>query len=167
MAPRNRSASLAARQGARPEHSYAWLQGLLCGVAATLVPGPTLLAGLLLAPGLLALLLDQSHGKPMARAVLLCGLAATIPPLAALWHQGATVGAAFTLLGDPSVLGAAWACGAGGWLMNELAPLLLRMVMDAAAAARTARLKAERARISEEWDLAPAAKGQAMADATF
>src|SRR5574340_1529437 len=115
MASRNRSASLAVKGVAPPERSHAWLQGLLCGIAATVVPGPALLAGLLLAPGLLALLFDQSSGKPMARAVLLCGLAAAVPSLAALWHQGASIGAAFTLLGDPSVLGAAWACGAGGW----------------------------------------------------
>lgn len=126
-----------------------------------------MLAGLLLAPSLVALLFDQSAGKPMARAVLLCGLAATIPPMAALWHQGASIGAAFTLLGDPPVLGAAWACGAGGWLMNELAPLLLRVAMDATAGARIARLKAERARVVEEWELTSVVKSQANADATF
>ncbi len=139
----------------REQRSYAWVQGLLCGVAATLVPGPALLAGLLLAPGLVALLLDQAPGKPMARAVLLCGLAAAVPPLAALWHGGAGVGAAIALAGDPAVLGTAWLAGAGGWLLNEFAPLLLRLGMDAVAAARAGRLRADRARLAEAWDLAP------------
>jgi hypothetical protein len=141
----------------RPEErrSYAWVQGLLCGVAATLVPGPALLAGLLLAPGLVSLLLDQAPGKPMARAVLLCGLAAAAPPLAALWHSGAGVGAAIALAGEPAVLGTAWLAGAGGWLLNEFAPLLLRLGMDGLAAAQAGRLKAERARLAEAWDLGP------------
>ena len=136
------------------ERSYAWVQGLLCGVAATLAPGPALLAGLLLAPGLACLLLDQAPGKPMARAVLLCGLAAAMPPLSALWHDGAGLAPAIALAGDPAVLGTAWLAGAGGWLLNEFAPLLLRLALDALAAAHAGRLKAERARLAEAWDLA-------------
>jgi hypothetical protein len=147
------SVATAAGKSAPPERSYTWLQGLLCGVAATLVPGPALLIGLLLAPGLMCLLLDQAVGKPMARAVLLCGLAAAIPPLGALWHQGAGVGAAFALVGNPAILGAAWLAGASGWLLNELAPLLLRVAMETAATARVARLKAERTRCTDAWDL--------------
>jgi hypothetical protein len=150
-----RAGTRAGQERPQEQRSYAWVQGLLCGVAATLVPGPALLAGLLLAPGLVSLLLDQAPGKPMARAVLLCGLAAAVPPLAALWHGGAGVGAAIALAGEPAVLGTAWLAGAGGWLLNEFAPLLLRLGMDALAAARAARLKAERARLAEAWDLTP------------
>ncbi len=138
---------------AAPQRSFAWLQGLLCGVAATLVPGPALLVGLLLAPGLLALMLDQAPGKPMARAVLLAGLAATIGPLASLWHAGGSVGAALTTLGNPAVLGLAWLAAAAGWLASELAPLFLKIAMDGASTARAAHLKAERARLLEAWDL--------------
>ncbi|MDA8049439.1 MAG: hypothetical protein M0002_05465 [Rhodospirillales bacterium] len=156
--PRTSAAAKAARpersRENSPGRSYTWLQGLLCGVAATLVPGPALLIGMLLAPGLVALLLDQAPGKPMPRAVLLCGLAAAIAPLASLWNSGGGIGAAFSMLGNPAVLGEAWLAGAGGWLLNELAPLLLRVAMDAAAAARAARLNAERARLVEAWDLA-------------
>lgn len=147
----------AARPAAPPQRSYAWLQGLLCGVAAALVPGPALLIGLLLAPGLFALLLDQAPGKPMARAVLLAGLAGSIEPLASLWNGGGGIGEALGMLGDPAVLGLAWLAGAGGWLASELAPLFLRVGMDGAAAARAARLRAERARLVEEWELDPGA----------
>lgn len=154
--PRGRPGSPAA-----PQRSFAWLQGLLCGVAATLVPGPALLVGLLLAPGLLALMLDQASGKPMARAVLLSGLAATIGPLASLWHGGGSVGAALTMLGDPGVLGLAWLAGAAGWLASELAPLFLKVMLDGTSAARAAHLKAERADLLEAWDLGVADGDQA------
>jgi hypothetical protein len=150
---RRAPAASAATAEVAPARSYAWLQGLLCGAGAVLIPGPALLIGLLLAPGLLSMLLDQAPGKPMARAVLLCGTAAAIPPLAALWHGVGGIGEAIALLGDPTVLGAAWLAGAGGWVLNEIAPLLLRVGMDAASAARASRLKAERARLAEEWDL--------------
>ncbi len=138
-----------------PQRSYAWLQGLLCGVAATLVPGPAFLIAFLLAPGLLALALDHAPGKPMARAVLLAGLAASVRPLGSLWSGGGGLGAALDMLGNPAVLGAAWLAGAGGWLASELAPLFLRVGMDAAAAARAARLRAERASLVEAWELDP------------
>lgn len=155
------TAFLAGRKKLPPERSYAWAQGLLCGVAAALAPGPALLTGLLLAPGLISLLLDQTPGKPMARAVLLCGLAAAIPPLAALWRGGAGLAPAIALAGDPAVLGAAWLAGAGGWLLNDFAPLLLKIGLDGLAAARTRRLKADRARLTEAWDLASGNEGEA------
>lgn len=144
-----------------PERSFAWLQGLLCGVAAALVPGPALLIGLLLAPGLLALMLDHAPGKPLARAVLLAGLAVAIGPIASLWHGGGGIGAALGMLGDPAILGLAWLAGAAGWLASELAPLFLKIALDGASAARAAHLKSERARLLEAWDLGAAADDQA------
>lgn len=137
------------------ERSYAWLQGLLSGVAAALFPGPALLAAFLLAPGLIALALDRSASKPAARAILLLGAAATIPPLVRLWHLGATLDGALTLLGDPALAGTAWLLGACGWLLDQFAPLLVHYALDAAATARVARLNGERARLVEAWDLGP------------
>lgn len=137
------------------QRSYTWLQGLLCGVAAALVPGPALLIAFLLAPGLVGLLLDLAPGKPMARAMLLLGLAASIHPFGALWASGGGIGAALDVLGRPAVLGIAWLAGAGGWLLSELAPLFLKLAMDGAAAARAARLRAERARLVDAWEFAP------------
>ena len=150
---------------AAPPRSYAWLQGLLCGVAATLVPGPALLVAFLLAPGLLSLLLDQKSGKPMARAVLLAGLAASVHPIGSIWAGGGGIGAALDMLGNPAVLGVAWLAGAGGWLVSELAPLFLRVGMDGAAAARATRLKAARTRLVEAWDLEPRAEADQAGEA--
>ena len=48
----------------RRQHSMVWLQGLTCGAVVTLAPGVAVLLGLLLGPGLLALLLDREPGTP-------------------------------------------------------------------------------------------------------
>lgn len=141
------------RPATRRDRSYTWLQGLVSGLAAALFPGPALLAALLLAPGLVALALDRAPSKPAARAILLFGAAATIPPLVRLWHLGATVDSALTLLGDPALVATAWLLGAIGWLLDQFAPLLVRYALDAAVTARVARLNGERARLAEAWGL--------------
>jgi len=48
------------------------------------------------------------------------------------------------------------AAQAGGWLLAQLAPVLLRLAFDGRAAASAARLRSERARFESEWDIPPA-----------
>jgi hypothetical protein len=127
-----------------------WLQGLTCGAVVTLTPSMALLAAVLLGPGLLALLFDREPGRPMARSVLLCGLAACIQPLHTLWSDQ-TLDAALGLLGDLQTLGTAWSAAAAGWLMAELVPVGARLVLETLAHARVARLRAERTRLAETW----------------
>lgn len=138
-----------ARPASRP-HSMVWLQGLTCGAVVTLAPAIALLLGVLLGPGLLAMLFDREPGRPVARSVLLCGVAASVQPLRTLWADQ-SVDAALSLLGDVQTLGTAWSAAAAGWLMAELVPLGARLVLDALAHGRAARLRVERAKLVETW----------------
>src|SRR6185312_14416383 len=89
---------------ADPGRSMLWLQGLLCGVLAALATPTALVLGVLLGPGLLALLLDRAPGRPSARAMLVFGLSATVFPLMALWKAGHTMEAASLLASDPGTV---------------------------------------------------------------
>ncbi len=133
------------------QHSLVWLQGLACGAVVALATGSALLLGVLLGPGLLALVLDREPGRPVARSVLLCGLAACVQPLYALWSNGQGVATAVALLGDLQVVGTAWSAAAAGWLLAELAPLASRLVLEVLAQSRAASLRAEREALEKAW----------------
>jgi hypothetical protein len=143
----------------RPAHglgSAVWLQGLACGAVVAMATPTAVLGALLLAPGIAALLLERRTGRPAARVTLLCGAAAAAAPLTALWQAGLGVGGALAAASDPTVLAGCWAAQAAGWLLVQLAPVLLRLAFDARAAAIAARLRTERARYESEWGIPPA-----------
>ncbi len=144
--------------------SLLWAEGALCGVAAALSPPTALLLAGLLAPGLVSLALDGLPGKPVARAVLLAGVTASIASLRQLWLDGTSLDAALNLLEDPLRLGTAWAAGATGWLISELAPIIARLLLDARSLIRAKELRAERERLQAEWNLP--ASGQPPPSAT-
>ncbi len=135
------------------QHSLTWLQGLLCGAMATLATPTALLLGVLLAPALLAIMLDREPGRPRARAVGLCSAAAAVEPLRMLWTTGHSMAATTALLGTPRIVGTAWAAAAAGWLLAEATPVAVRAVLDAISMTRAARLRAERAKLAEAWGL--------------
>ncbi|MBW4093482.1 MAG: hypothetical protein HIU82_20640 [Proteobacteria bacterium] len=145
---------------ASPPHSLTWLQGLLCGALVAMAPALAVLLVVLLAPSLLALALERTSGRPVLRSVALCNASGCVAPVRALWAAGHGLAAATALLGDPRLLASAWAAGAAGWLLAELFPFGLRLVLDAAAAAQAARLRARRARLTAEWSLEPPGGGR-------
>jgi hypothetical protein len=147
----------AAGRGARGPSSTVWLQGLACGAVVALATPMAVLGGLLMVPSFGALLLERRSARLAARVALLCGAAAAAAPLATLWQSGLGVAGAVAAASDPAVLAGCWAAQAGGWLLAQLAPLLMRLVLDARAAATAARLRAERARYEAEWGIPPAA----------
>ena len=138
------------RRGALP-----WGLGLLSGVLVVVATPTAALVGGLLAPTLLTVMFDTADGKPIARCVAMCGLAAAVFPLAALWTQGHAMELSLSLLSDPLNLVTAWTAQGAGWLLAQLAPLLTSALQSASAAARVARLQAARARLAEEWGIAP------------
>jgi hypothetical protein len=152
-----------ASRGGMKLGSLLWLQGLACGAVATLATPTFVLAGLLLAPAFVSVLMDQSRGKSTARCVVLFGLAATLQPLANLWRAGHTLGNALDMAGDATTLATAWAAQGAAWLLCELGPLLIALVMEAASGARAARLRASRAGFEEQWGLPPAGRDSAEA----
>jgi hypothetical protein len=131
--------------------SLAWLQGLGCGAVVALVPAMALLLGVLLLPGVLAVLYDRQGGRPVARTVLLCGTAAAVAPVLALWGAGDSMDACLILLGDLRVVGTAWSTAAAGWILAELAPVAALVVLEAITQTRAARLRSARERLATEW----------------
>lgn len=135
-----------------------WLQGLACGAVVALATPCAVLAGLLLAPGIGAFLLEREPGRPTARVTLLCGAAIAAAPVAALWQSGQGVGGAVAAASDPAVLAGSWAAQGAGWLMAQLFPVIVRLILDAQARTRMAGLRAERGGYEEEWGIPPRAE---------
>ncbi|HSZ90924.1 MAG TPA: hypothetical protein VK822_16300 [Acetobacteraceae bacterium] len=142
--------------GTKPQprqHSLVWVQGLLCGAMATLATPTALLLGVLLGPALLAILLDHEPGRPRARSIALCSMAASIDPLRTLWTVGHTIATATALLSNVRVVGIAWSAAAAGWLLAEIIPIGVRAALEGVSVARASRLNAERAKLVETWGL--------------
>jgi hypothetical protein len=140
-------------RGKQARGGHPWLQGLACGALLTFAPAFALLLGVLLAPALVAVLLDRRPGQPVARAVFLAGTAFALAPAWHLFAGGPSLGAALDLLQEPPVLAPAWLAGACGWALCEILPMLLRIAAETRAAARVAALKAEAKALRETWDL--------------
>ena len=134
-----------------------WLQGLACGALITLATPTALLGGVLLLPTIVVYFIDRSDGRPTLRAVLLFGLAASVRPLLALWTGGHSMDLSFALLADVATPVMAWSAQGGGWLLAQLVPLLMRLTLEAQARLEISRLRAERAKLAEEWGLPAAA----------
>jgi hypothetical protein len=132
--------------------SLFWLQGLLCGLAAAFATPTAVLGSVLLAPGLTMLLVEHTPSRPLCRTMLLFGLAASLDPARSLWAGGHTLPLALSLVSDIAVVGFAWAAAAAGWLVSELAPVLVRLGLEAAARAQSMRLRAERTKLEAEWE---------------
>lgn len=143
--------------------SVIWLSGLACGALAAIAPGIAIVAAGLLVPGVFALKLDREPGRPVARTVLTCGLAGCVQPVITLWNTGQSFDTAIAIVTDPTTLGVAWSAAAAGWLLTQIAPLAVRAGLEAAALARSSRLRAARSRIVETWGLDPAPKDQGSA----
>ncbi|HUD60048.1 MAG TPA: hypothetical protein VMQ99_11150 [Acetobacteraceae bacterium] len=157
MAKRNTAKTARSSGIANPprQRSMVWLQGLLCGAMVTLATPTALLLGVLLGPALLALVLDRQAGRPTARSIALCSMAASIEPLRSLWMADHSMATALALLGNLEIIGAAWSAAAGGWLLAEVMPIAVRAMLETTSRARAAHLRAARTRLMEEWRLDP------------
>jgi hypothetical protein len=136
-------------------NSLLWLGGVGCGVLVTVAGPMALLLGVLLGPVALARILDPRSGRQAMRPMLLCGLAATLYPLFGFWRDGHSMDVAIGLVTDVRVVAAAWAAEAAGWLMAELLPIVVLLVIETNARGRGAALRAARARHEAEWEIAP------------
>jgi hypothetical protein len=116
----------------------------------TLAPSLAIMLTFLLAPGLIALVLDRSPGRAVARGVLLFGLAAAVGPAKTLWEGGLAMPTAIQLMTDPLIFGTAWAAAAVGWLVGEVAPIVVEMVLTSSRKVRILKLEAARAKYAEE-----------------
>ena len=133
--------------------SWLWLQGLACGTALAVAPGPVALLGVLLAPGLVAYLVEARPGKPVSEAMLLLGAATVFTPLRLLWEGGLTIVASIDLLEEPARVVLSWtaAAAAAAWLAGQLARIMARELSEARAKRHMASLRRERAGLVAEW----------------
>jgi hypothetical protein len=150
---RNPGSASAIATTPRRQHSLVWVQGLLCGALVTLATPTALLLGVLLGPALLAIVFDRDPGRPRARSIALCGMAAAVGPLRILWTTDHSLAHATALLSNLHVVGTAWIAAAAGWLLAEIVPVTIRAALDGLSVARAARLRAERAKLVEAWGL--------------
>ena len=131
--------------------SLIWAQGIAFGIVAALMPTTAALVATLLAPGLLALVLDRQAGRPIARAMLLFGLAAAAMPLRQLWDTPLDIQTGLLAVAQLETLGVAWLAAAVGWFLAELFPVAIHVMLDASSKARTSRLRAAREKLLETW----------------
>ena len=134
------------------QHSLIWLQGLLCGAMATLATPTALLLGVLLGPALLAVVLDHQPGRPRARSIALCSMAAAVDPLRTLWTDRAQ-----PLPRRPRCWAIAddwdrWSATAAGWLSPDQ-PIAVRAALEELGHCARRPLRAERAKLVETWGL--------------
>jgi hypothetical protein len=152
-APGGKSPKAKAKSKPSGPRSYVWLQGLICGALITLAPSLAMLLAFLLAPGLVATLIDHSPGRTVSRGVMLFGLAASVGPAKTLWEGGLATPLAVQLMTDPLNFGTAWAAAAAGWMVAEVAPIVIEMALTSARKLRATRLEETRAKFAQEWGI--------------
>lgn len=128
-----------------------WLQGMACGGMAALAPVATSQVLMLLAPGLVFLILDEQEGKPVARAMLMFGLAASTEPIRSAWITGSELG--WDRVMDTQAIMMAWLAAAIGWLLANALPVLIGLAVDASHQARAEALRDTRATLVRDWGL--------------
>jgi hypothetical protein len=148
----------------RSGSSLGWIQGCLCGAAAALSLATAMTTAILLAPGLLALLIDDRPSKPVARTMLLFGMAGSVAPLVQLWQLGHSVEAAVGVVLHGQTVLTAWMAGGIGWLLTEVAPLIVGMVLSVRMRDNRKKMISTRAELAEEWGLPPPAEPEAEAE---
>ena len=131
--------------------SWLWLQGLACGAAVALAPGPALLVAVLLAPALVAYGFERTPGKPRSEPMLILSSAACFEPMRELWSTGRTIEASFALLSEPRHIAWAWLAAAAAWLIGEVVQLVSREFGEITVRRRVAALRQERDALTAEW----------------
>eukprot|EP01037_Dinobryon_pediforme_P001817 gene1817-1847_t len=130
---------------------FRWSQRLVAGIAVIAAPPFAALAALLLLPAAMAWIADQSPGRPAARAVMMFGLAASCHPFELLWRSGIRMDVTLTLVSELRVLSLAWAAQAGGWLLSQILPILLRAWREGQTRMHLAQLERRKKTLSDEW----------------
>jgi hypothetical protein len=129
------------------------LLALAGGGLIALSPDIALPMAVLLLPGLLALVLDRSHGCGVARAILLFQGAACVHPVIEAWYRCAGIDRCMDYLAEwPAVL-QAWLAAAAAWAMVQVLPLGLKVLDDYRLRHRRLVLAARRQALVAEWGL--------------
>ena len=134
-----------------PRRSWLWLQGAVAGGTAAILPGVALTIGVLLCPAMFFYMTEKADGRPISRAMLLCGSTALFRPLRTLWNHGGGLANALDLLADPGCPILAWVACAAGWLLCETAHTVTRLTSQLTVRQQIGTLEAERTLLLAEW----------------
>jgi hypothetical protein len=129
------------------------LLALAAGGLIALSPDIALPLVVLLLPGLVALILDQSPGCGVARAILLFQGAACVHPVMSAWYRCAGIDGCMGYLAEWQTILTVWLAAAAAWTMSQVLPLGLKMLDDYRMRHRSAALAARRQALVEEWGL--------------
>ena len=140
----------------------AWVAGiflLMLGFVLALPTVPLLIVGMI--PTAVAFFVDRSPGKSAAICVLGLNFAGVAPFIAILWKGSNTLSQSLSMLGDVYVWFVMYGAAALGWLLSMgLAPLVASF-LKIAAALQIAALRAQQAKLRDEWGIAPEPKAPA------
>jgi hypothetical protein len=129
------------------------LLGLAAGGLIAVAPDIALPAGVLLAPGLVAIMFDPTPGRAVARAMLLFQAAASVQPLFDAWSRCDGIEACMDTLVRPRAVLIVWLMAAVAWMLTQTLPIGLKLLSDYRVLARRAALEARRDRLVEDWGL--------------
>lgn len=134
-----------------PGGGVGYLLAIGLGALAMVAGGIALAGSVWLLPTLFAVLLEREPGRPMARAMALFGVAASLSGLLALWAAGGGVTVGLNAALDPASAVRSWSAQGTAWLLGELSPILLVLQAEATSGRQLRRLRAARRELEDEW----------------
>jgi len=140
----------------------AWVAGLfllMLGFVLALPTVPLLIVGLI--PTAVAFFVDRSPGKSSAICVLGLNFAGVAPFIAILWKGSNTLTQSLSMLGDVYVWFVMYGAAALGWLLSMVLPPLVASFLRIHAAQQIGALRAQQAKLRDEWGIAAEPKAPA------
>jgi hypothetical protein len=127
--------------------------GLACGSAMAVAPDIAAAALVLQIPGAVALLLDPSPGRAIGKTMLLCQGAASVRPIESIWFQCDHIRVCVAMATQQSNVLTVLLAAAGGFVLAQALPLMLKVLDDARIKIRAEHLAAQRQKLVAEWEL--------------
>jgi hypothetical protein len=127
--------------------------GLACGGAIAIAPDIAAAVMVLLIPGALALILDPSPGRAIGKTMLLCQSAASVHPIVSIWSQCDGLRECVALVTDRRTVLIIVLAAAGGFVLAQALPMVLKVLDDARIKVRCEHLTMERQKLLAEWEL--------------
>ncbi len=127
--------------------------GLACGGAIAVAPDIAAAALVLQIPGAVALLLDPSPGRAIGKTMLLCQGAASVRPVVSIWFQCDQIRSCVAMATQRNTILTVLLAAAGGFVLAQALPLILKVLDDARIKIRAEHLAADRKRLVAEWEL--------------
>jgi hypothetical protein len=104
-------------------------------------------------PGAVALLLDPSPGRAIGKTMLLCQGAASVRPIESIWFQCDHIRVCVAMATQQSNVLTVLLAAAGGFVLAQALPLMLKVLDDARIKIRAEHLAAQRQKLVAEWEL--------------